>query len=74
MKEGTKYALIFLGGLISYFLIYYFATPLLSVYRGFAPLDAQAFHEGVTSIVISIILLGVVICCCTHEIIKAFKK
>jgi len=73
LKEGTKYLITIFLGVFVYFVIL-LLTPLLSLYRGFAPLNAQAYHEGVTSIVISITLLGIVICYCTHEIIKALKK
>lgn len=73
MKEGTKYLITIFLGVLAYFAII-LLTPLFSLYRGFAPLNAQAYHEGVTSIVISIILLGIVICCCTYEIVEAIKK
>lgn len=47
---------------------------VLSEYKRFNELNCQTYYEGVTAIVIAIIILCIVIMCCTYEIVKAIKK
>lgn len=74
MKDGTKYLITALVGLLAYPLIIFILTPIFSLHVGFAELNAQTYHDGIVAVILSIILLGIVMCFCTYEIISAIKK